>query len=956
MSIIVGVIIGFFAGVILLGFPEGVVGAITGWLVGKVLEQSDKIKRQDEQLRLISKSIQNIHLANVDERNDAKSDNRVEGPTTVNDHQEFKSADESIQKATTQKILNENKEELTVISPAVSSTLFSRKTLPLSDDIDDTQQAHYQKAIQRSVQTSSLQNKQELGNQNDRKGNADKETISTSYSGLKLDIQLPEFVNSLIEKTSVMTKIGVVILFFGVAFLLKYASENVSVSIEVRLLGVVAGGLLLFLVGWRMRNSRPSFSVLLQGAAIGVLYLVTFAAMKMYSVISPSLGFGLLFVLSLIAALLSVKQDAKSLAIFGILGGFLSPILASTGSGSHVMLFGYYAILNLGILSIVWFKAWRSLTLMGFAFTFIISSVWGVTQYSAELFASTEPFLLLYFVFYVAVVMIFALRKQWAHNNVLDGPLVYGTPVIVFALQSVLVERFEYGLAWSSLGFGLFYLLVVAARWRLFSERSILLRESFLAIGCIFVSLSIPFAFDYDVSALLWALEGVGALWLAVRQQRIWGCLLAILAQIGAGVFWILDLPDAGEQLFFNPAYLTAAGISLVGFFAALLLRNEASKTWAAKYPFGSLSNGLLCWAVLWWFVGGLWQLEAHIDKQFAISATLIFVALSCLVLQILRKRFKWDELTPILFMLLPVICLLALASDFFIDHPSENYGWLAWPLTIACLYWMYNKANLFVGKLKSFERLWHGVTFLLGVLLVSWEAWWQINEVTYNPVWQNIGVGLVSLCAIWLILKIRFWKMDVNSLYQETVAGILFVVLFLNFISCCFLIPNVKPLPYIPLLNPLGLWQIAIILSAAYWWKNHFRETKFIPDVKTGWIALVGLLFIFLNTLLLRTLHVFADIPFASHALFNNDLVQMCISIFWAMLGIGLFVLAKRFVKKEFWILGVVLFSVVVLKLFVIDLANSGTVERIVSFIAVGLLLLGVGYIKPEMALGEKK
>ena len=41
-------------------------------------------------------------------------------------------------------------------------------------------------------------------------------------------------------------------------------------------------------------------------------------------------------------------QNAQSLAVLGASGGFLAPILASTGGGSHVMLFSYYVMLERG--------------------------------------------------------------------------------------------------------------------------------------------------------------------------------------------------------------------------------------------------------------------------------------------------------------------------------------------------------------------------------------------------------------------------------------------------------------------------------------------------------------------------------------------------------------------------------------------------------------------------------
>jgi len=46
----------------------------------------------------------------------------------------------------------------------------------------------------------------------------------------------------------------------------------------------------------------------------------------------------------------------------------------------------------------------------------------------------------------------------------------------------------------------------------------------------------------------------------------------------------------------------------------------------------------------------------------------------------------------------------------------------------------------------------------------------------------------------------------------------------------------------------------------------------------------------------------------------------------------------------------------VVVAKLFLIELANSGTIERIVSFIAVGLILLAIGYFVPLPAENKRE
>ena len=89
-----------------------------------------------------------------------------------------------------------------------------------------------------------------------------------------------------------------------------------------------------------------------------------------------------------LSGLLAVLQNSMALIVIGQLGGFLAPVLASTGSGSHVALFSYYMVLNLVILVIAWFKSWRALNLVGFVCTFGIATAWGALKYQPEHLAS----------------------------------------------------------------------------------------------------------------------------------------------------------------------------------------------------------------------------------------------------------------------------------------------------------------------------------------------------------------------------------------------------------------------------------------------------------------------------------------------------------------------------------------------------------------------------------------
>ena len=202
-----------------------------------------------------------------------------------------------------------------------------------------------------------------------------------------------------------------------------------------------------------MSRTRLTFGLMLQGAGIAVLYLTIFAAMRLHPLLDPRMAFGLLVAVTLFSAILAVAQDALGLAAAAVLGGFAAPILTSSGSGDHVALFSYFALLNSGIFAIAWFKAWRLLNLIGFVGTFGIGFAWGLRSYRPELFASTEPFLVLFFLMYVGIGLLFARRKlaeaadapqergellRWSARqaDTVDGTVLFG-PAGLFAFIDV---------------------------------------------------------------------------------------------------------------------------------------------------------------------------------------------------------------------------------------------------------------------------------------------------------------------------------------------------------------------------------------------------------------------------------------------------------------------------------------------------------------------------------------
>ena len=321
---------------------------------------------------------------------------------------------------------------------------------------------------------------------------------------------------------NVPVKVGVLLSFIGVSFLLKYAIDRnlLNLPIELRLLGVALAGVALMLIGWRLREKKRVYALSLQGGGAGILFLTIYAALRIWQLMPAATAFFLLFLLAALTGFLAVRQNARILALFGIIGGFLAPLLTSTGQGSHVVLFSYYLVINMAILGIAWFRAWRELNLVGFVFTFVISAFWGYRYFKPELFASTEPFLLLFFLFYQAIAILYALRQPPDKPGIVDGTLVFGTPVIAFALQNALVHDTEYGLAISAAVLAVFYGLCTALLRRRGGKYPVLLSESFLVLAVGFATLAIPLALDAHWTSAAWALEGAGLVWVGVRQQR----------------------------------------------------------------------------------------------------------------------------------------------------------------------------------------------------------------------------------------------------------------------------------------------------------------------------------------------------------------------------------------------------------------------------------------------------
>ena len=340
-----------------------------------------------------------------------------------------------------------------------------------------------------------------------------------------------------------VARVGLLVLFVGVAFLLRYVAERTQIPIELRLVGVALGGLALLVVGWRLRHKRPGYAITLQGGAIGILYLTVFAAMRLYDVLPAVPAFALLALLAVFSGALAVAQNARALAALGATGGFLAPILVSTGSGRIEILLSFYLLLNLGVLGIAWFRAWRELNWIGFAFTFGVLGMWVAQRYTSDQYPIAQGFLIAFWLLFLVVSLLYALRQPQATRGIFDTTLMFALPLAAFGIQSRLTEGLDLALAAAVASAA--YLVSSAL---LIKRRDAALRvlvEASFGVGVAFLTLAVPLAASAQWTAAAWALEGLALLWVGMRQQRILPTL-AGLALHAAGAVALLRALDTG--------------------------------------------------------------------------------------------------------------------------------------------------------------------------------------------------------------------------------------------------------------------------------------------------------------------------------------------------------------------------------------------------------------------------
>ena len=361
---------------------------------------------------------------------------------------------------------------------------------------------------------------------------------------------------------------GIIAVIFSVGFFLKYAYDTNLIGPLGRVVIAAVSGLVALAIG-EITRKRGYGIVAKAVTALGfaILYAAVFSAYRFYELIDSTPAFVLAILVTAAAMLYAVSLNEIVVALLSLLGGFLTPVIVSTGENLPIPLFSYVLILGIGAMLCAYYRKWRAVNVLAFAGTFLLYIGWFEKFYRPtirsaegmpEQMAVALAWLGIFFAVYLVLPILYELVKKVKAKEE-DVLLVLANAAVVFYyLWTILFAKYRPQLAFCALGLCAAHLVMMAVVTRRCKD-DLNLRLALLVIGLFFLTIAVPLYLKMYAIAMAWAVEGVILVVIGLRYRSIWtqaGGAVALLLSFGQLLHW-LPTHRATFNLVFNPAFGT---------------------------------------------------------------------------------------------------------------------------------------------------------------------------------------------------------------------------------------------------------------------------------------------------------------------------------------------------------------------------------------------------------------
>jgi uncharacterized membrane protein len=424
-----------------------------------------------------------------------------------------------------------------------------------------------------------------------------------------------------------LNRIGIAAVLVGTAFFLKYAFENNWIGPAARvIIGAGAGAAIL---GWaEVFHARGHllFAHTLDVIGTGILYLSIWAASQTYALLGNPTAFGAMTVVTIAVVSLGVRHRSEFLAGVALTGGFLTPVLLSTGVNHEVELFSYVALLDVAALVLLALFPWVRALAVAFFGTLFLYIGWDSSFYSREQLDRTIAFATLFFLLFGVVPLL----RRWGDEKIASVVVLllpFANAIVYFSQVSTMLSDQPKHLAWYAIVLAIFFFVVAAALHLRGLERDDL-AAAHLAIALGFITLAIPLHFDRLWITIAWLAESAALLLIARRlraaHQRVFDFLGGLALVLGVFRLFFVDHFNADRLLLNDRAAAYAMAIAVfagiayatrqtsvykwklsvfaLNFLAITELTMELSNHFRAARPFARDFS----WSALWMFYGAM--------------------------------------------------------------------------------------------------------------------------------------------------------------------------------------------------------------------------------------------------------------------------------------------------------------------------------------------------------------
>jgi uncharacterized membrane protein len=342
---------------------------------------------------------------------------------------------------------------------------------------------------------------------------ADHQSIPSTSRAASIAAE-PSFANPDLESrigSQWLNRVGIAAVLVGVSLFLKYAFESKWVGPAGRVsIGLLAGIAIILWSEWFRVHGYRVFSYSLKALGLGILYLSLWASFQVYDLISWMVTFMAMLTVTASTTTLALWQEAETLALFALLGGFATPVLLYTGENRELQLFTYIAVLNVATLVLAGSRPWRRLLLVSLLATSTLYFAWYATFYRPSEHALTLEVTTIFFVIFAIAPLVERAYRSGIPNRSRVVLYVSSLNAAAYFLELYLVlgRIDKVAMAWCAIALAALYLLLSGLfRARPRGDIARGLRHLHLALSIIFITLAIAIRVESRWISMGWFVE-----------------------------------------------------------------------------------------------------------------------------------------------------------------------------------------------------------------------------------------------------------------------------------------------------------------------------------------------------------------------------------------------------------------------------------------------------------------